>query len=200
METDRHYFFEGLFIIGFTIAAAVVAVWLGSAGRHDDVLYRIRFAESVSGLAAGDAVQYRGIDVGTVKSMVIDPEDSRLVLAEVRLRKATPVKTDTRASLTMKGVTGVVFIELNGGDPAAKTLLEVTPQDKVPEIPSEKSALKAMIDSLPTVVEKFSALEDQLKKVVTGVGGLTNKISDDPSVLVWGKGKGKDKDKDSGKK
>jgi phospholipid/cholesterol/gamma-HCH transport system substrate-binding protein len=200
METDRHYFFEGLFIIGFTIAAAVVAVWLGSPGRHDDVLYRIRFAESVSGLAAGDAVQYRGIDVGTVKSMVIDPEDSRLVLAEVRLRRATPVKTDTRASLTMKGVTGVVFIELNGGDPAAKTLLEVTPQDKVPEIPSEKSALKAMIDSLPTVVEKFSALEDQLKKVVTGVGGLTNKISDDPSVLVWGKGKGKDKDKDSGKK
>jgi len=201
METDKHYFFEGLFIIIFTVAAAIVAVWLGSTGRRDDVTYRIRFPDSVSGLTAGDIVKYRGIDVGTVKSMTIDPDDSRLVLVDVRLRKDTPVKTDTRASLTMKGITGVVFIELNGGDPAAKTLLEATPPDKVPEIPSEKSGLKAMLDSLPKVVEKFSALEDQVKKVVTGVGGLTNKVSDDPSLLIWGKGKDKGKEgKESGKK
>ena len=31
METDKHYFFEGLFIIGFSIAAAIFAVWLGLA-------------------------------------------------------------------------------------------------------------------------------------------------------------------------
>lgn len=198
METDRHYFLEGLFIIVFCVAAAIVAVWLGSPGHRDDVIYRIRFPDSVSGLTAGDSVKYRGIDVGTVKSMGIDPDDSRLVLVDVRLRKDAPVKTDTRAALTMKGITGVVFIELNGGDPAAKSLLEVTPPDKVPEIPSEKSGLKAMLDNLPRVVEKFSALEDQVKKVVTGVGGLTNKISDDPSVLIWGKGK--DKDKAAGKK
>ena len=197
METDKHYFFEGLFILLFSLAAAVVAVWLGSPGRHDDVLYRIHFPDSVSGLAAGDSVKYRGIDVGTVKSMAIDPDDSRLVLVDVRLRKETPVKTDTRASLTMKGITGVVFIELNGGDPAAKTLLEVTPPDKVPEIASEKSGLKAMLDNLPKVIEKFSALEDQVKKVVTGVGGLTEKVKEDPSMLLWGPDK---KSKDAGKK
>jgi len=199
METDRHYFFEGLFIIVFCVAAAIVAVWLGGTGRRDDVTYRIHFPDSVSGLVAGDSVKYRGIDVGTVKSMIIDPDDSRLVRVDVRLRKETPVRTDTRASLTMKGITGVVFIELNGGDPAAKTLLEVTPQDRIPEIPSEKSGLKAMLDSLPKVVEKFSALEDQVKKVVTGVGGLTDKVSDDPSVLIWGKGKEKDKAKETDK-
>ena len=201
METDKHYFFEGLFIIAFCVAAAIVAVWLGGTGRRDDVTYRIHFPDSVTGLTAGDSVKFRGIDVGTVKSMVLDPADPRLVLVDVRLRKDTPVKTDTRASLTMKGITGVVFIELNGGDPAQKTLLEATPQGKVPEIPSEQTGLKAMLDSLPKVVEKFSALEDQVKKVVTGVGGLTNKVSDDPSVLIWGKGKEKDKggDKDTGK-
>ena len=127
METDKHYFFEGLFIIGFSVAAAFFAVWLGSTGRHDDVLYRIHFPDSVSGLAVGDPVKFRGVDVGTVKSMIIDPDNSRLVLVDVRLRKETPVKTDTRASLALKGITGVVFIELNGGDPAAKTLLAVTP-------------------------------------------------------------------------
>jgi len=155
METDKHYFFEGLFIIVFSIAAALFAVWLGSSGRHDDVIYRIHFPDSVSGLTAGDTVKFRGVDVGTVKSMDIDPENSRLVRVDVRLRKDTPVKTDTRASLTLKGITGVVFIELNGGDPAAKTLLAVTPENTIPEIPSEKTGLNAMLDELPKLVKKF---------------------------------------------
>ena len=184
METDRHYFFEGLFIIVFAIAAALFAVWLGSSGHRDDVIYRIHFPDSVSGLTAGDTVKFRGVDVGTVKSMAIDPENSRLVRVDVRLRKETPVKTDTRASLTLKGITGVVFIELNGGDPAAKTLLAVTPENQVPEIPSEKTGLNAMLDELPKLVKKFSAIEDQIKKVVTSVGSLTEKVKENPSLLL----------------
>ena len=184
METDKHYFFEGLFIIGFTIAAAIFAVWLGSPGKHDDVLYRIHFPESVSGLAVGDQVKYRGVDVGTVKSIIIDPDNSRLVQVEVRLRKETPVKTDTRASLALKGITGVIFIELNGGDQAAKTLLAATPEGKIPEIPSEKTGLKAMLDDLPKLVKKFTAIEDQIKKVVTDVGALTDKVKANPSLLL----------------
>lgn len=184
METDKHYFIVGLFIIVLSVAAAFFAVWLGSPGRHDDVLYRIHFSESVSGLTVGDPVKYRGIDVGTVKSMIINPDNPRLVFVEVRLRKETPVKTDTRASLTLKGITGAVFIELNGGDPAAKTLLAVTPRGKIPEIPSEKTALKAMLDELPQLVEKFGALEDQIKKVVTNVGALTDKVKANPSLLL----------------
>jgi phospholipid/cholesterol/gamma-HCH transport system substrate-binding protein len=184
METDQRYFFEGLFIIGFSVAAAFFAMWLGSPGHHDDVLYRIHFHDSVSGLAVGDPVKFRGIDVGTVKALGIDPDDSRLVVVDLRLRKETPVKTDTRASLALKGITGVVYIELSGGDPAAKTLLAVTPPDQVPEIPSEKVGLKAMLDNLPRLVDKFSAIEDQVKKVVTSVGGLTDKVKENPSLLL----------------
>ena len=184
METDKHYFFEGLFIIVFSVAAAVFAVWLGGAGRHDDVIYRVHFPDSVSGLAVGDPVKFRGIDVGTVKSMMIDPDNSRLELVDLRLRKETPVKTDTRASLALKGITGVVFIELGGGDPAAKTLLAATPEGEVPEIRSERTGLKAMLDELPTLVKKFSAIEDQVKKVATSVGGLTDKVKDNPSLLL----------------
>ena len=192
METDKHYFFEGLFIIGFSIVAAIFAVWLTSTGRHDDVVYRIHFPDSVNGLAVGDPVKYRGVDVGTVKSIIIDPDNSRLVLVEVRLRKETPVKTDTRASLALKGITGVVFIELNGGDPAAKTLLAATPEGEIPEIPSEKTGLKAMLDDLPKVVAKFSALEDQVKKVVTNAGALTEKVKANPSLLLKGPEKKKE--------
>jgi phospholipid/cholesterol/gamma-HCH transport system substrate-binding protein len=184
METDQRYFFEGLFIIGFSVAAAFFAVWLGSPGQHDDVLYRVHFQDSVSGLAVGDPVKFRGIDVGTVKTLGIDPDDSRLVVVDLRLRKETPVKTDTKASLALKGITGVVYIELSGGDPAAKTLLAVTPADQVPEIATEKVGLKAMLDNLPKLVDKFSAIEDQVKKVLTSVGGLTDKVKENPSLLL----------------
>ena len=191
METDKHYFFEGLFIIVFCVAAAIFAVWLGSPGRHDDVTYRIHFPDSVSGLTVGDPVKYLGVDVGTVKSIIIDPDNSRRVQVDVKLRKETPVMTDTKASLTMKGITGVVFIELNGGSSAAQTLLAATPQDKIPEIPSEKTGLNAMLDQLPKlvvkfsiVVDKFSAIEDQMKRVMTNVGGLTDKVKENPSLLL----------------
>ena len=76
METDRHYFLEGLFIIGLAIAAALAFVWLAKTGHRDDVLYRIHFAESVSGLSLGDPVKFHGVDVGTVKAMAIDARGS----------------------------------------------------------------------------------------------------------------------------
>jgi phospholipid/cholesterol/gamma-HCH transport system substrate-binding protein len=129
-------------------------------------------------------VTFRGVDVGTVKSIDIDPDDARLVSVEVRLRKNTPVKTDTKASLAMKGFTGVVTIELNGGNPNAQTLLAVTSAGKVPDIPSEKTGIQAMLDELPKVIQKFSSIENQAKKVVTNVGDLTNKVKDNPSLLL----------------
>jgi len=184
METDRQYFIEGLFVIGLAIAAAFFFVWLQSSGRSDDLLYRIHFTESVSGLALGDPVKFHGVDVGTVKAMTLDPADSRKVQVEVNLRKEAPVKTDTRASLKLKGITGVVFIELNGGAPNAQTLMAVTPAGQIPEIPSERSSLTTLLDSLPKILEKFSAIEDQTKKVVTDVGEVTGKIKDNPLLRL----------------
>jgi hypothetical protein len=41
-----------------------------------------------------------------------------------------------------------------------------------------------MLDDLPKLVEKFSAIEDQVKKVVSSVGGLTEKVKANPSLLL----------------
>ena len=186
METDKRYFVEGVFVIGFCIAAALFAIWLVGTGHRDDVLYRIHFAESVSGMAVGDPVKFHGVDVGTVKAISLDPADPRLVQADIRLRKDAPVKTDTKATLKLKGITGVVFIELDGGSPDAPSLLASTREGQIPEIASQKSALTVALDSLPKVLERFSSIESQTKKVLTDVSGVTSEIKDNPSVLVWG--------------
>jgi phospholipid/cholesterol/gamma-HCH transport system substrate-binding protein len=184
METDKHYFIEGLFVIGFSVAATLFFIWLASSGHRDDVLYRIHFAESVSGLAVGDPVKYRGVDVGTVKTMAIDSADPRLVRIDVKLRKDAPVKTDTKATLKHKGVTGGVFIELDGGSPDVKTLVAATPPGQIPEIPSEKSSLSTVLDQLPKVIEKFSSIETQTKKVLSDVGEVASKVKENPSLLL----------------
>ena len=59
-----------------------------------------------------------------------------------------------------------------------------TPDGQIPEIPSEKSGLASVIDKLPRVIEKFSAIEDQTKKVMTDVGEVTGKIKHNPLLKL----------------
>jgi phospholipid/cholesterol/gamma-HCH transport system substrate-binding protein len=186
METDRHYFIEGLFIIVLSVGAALAFVWLSGSGHRDDVLYRIHFDESVSGMSLGDPVKFRGVDVGSVKAMQLDLADPQRVQVDVALRKDAPVKTDTRASLRLKGITGTVFIELSGGGPDAKTLVAATPEGQIPEIPAEKSTLTTLVEALPKAVEKFLAIESQTKKVLSDVGAVTGSIKENPSQLIFG--------------
>ena len=189
METDRHYFFEGLFIIVLSLGAAFAFVWLSGTGHRDDVLYRIRFDESVSGLSVGDPVKFRGVDVGTVKAMSLDLQDPKLVEVDVALRKNAPIKTDTKASLKLKGITGVLFIELNGGSPDAQPLAAATPAGRVPEIPSEKSPLTTALEALPKAIDRFVALENHAGKVLSDVGAATSEIKENPSSLIFGRSK-----------
>jgi phospholipid/cholesterol/gamma-HCH transport system substrate-binding protein len=198
MEADKHYFLEGLFIIALTLGAALAFVWLAKTGRHDDVLYRIRFEESVSGLSVGDPVKFHGVDIGAVKTMKIDVADPRLVEVDVTLRKEAPVKTDTKASLKLKGITGTVFVELNGGSADAKSLVETAAPGQVPEIPSEKSQLTTLLESVPKALESLSGLGGQAKKLMTDVGAVTttmksaagdikettSKVKEDPTLLL----------------
>jgi phospholipid/cholesterol/gamma-HCH transport system substrate-binding protein len=198
MEAEKHYFLEGLFIIGLSIAAALAFVWLAKTGHRDDVAYRIHFAESVSGLAVGDPVKFHGVDIGTVKAMEIDKADPLLVQVDVSLRKDAPVKTDTRASLKLKGITGTVFIELNGGSANAKRLAEVTAPGQIPEIASEKSQLANLLEAIPKAIESISSLGNQAKKIMTDVGAVTgtmksaagdikdttSRVKEDPTLLL----------------
>lgn len=186
METDRHYFFEGLFLLGFSIAIAVFAVWLGKSGSRDDVAYRIHFAESVSGMSVGDLVKYHGVDVGSVKTIALGPDDPRKVEVDVSLRKDAPVKADTRATLRMKGITGVLYIELTGGDPESPALQSPTAEGGIPEIPSERSSIAEILEKLPKLIDKFSAVGDRANSVLADVKNVTTDVKENPSVLLWG--------------
>lgn len=203
MESDKHYLLEGIFVIVLAAAAAFAFVWLSKTGHRDDVLYRVVFNESVSGLKPGEAVKYHGVDVGAVKAITLDPNDPRRVVVDVTLDRRTPIKTDTRAQLKLKGITGLVYIELSGGNPEAKLLADATASGQVPEIPSEKSQLASVLDQLPKMFEQFSAIGTKTQSVLKDVGAVaknakvasenvkatTEEIKEDPSRLIWKKKK-----------
>lgn len=192
METDKHYFTVGLYIIGMALLLAGFAIWLAGSSRSDDVTYRIYFAESVSGLTKGGAVKYRGVDVGSVDTIAIDPDDARLIRVEVKLQRSAPVTTETKANLKLQGVTGAVFIELSGGSPNAKLLRKVTPKGEIPVIPSETSGIAAVVNQLPAIMEKLSRFADQMNKLASdeNIGSLnmllgnTTDISGDVRAIV----------------
>ncbi len=166
METHNRYFLVGLFVLLTLLGIAGFSVWLAERGdKAEYTEYRIRFAESVSGLPRGGAVKFRGVDVGTVDNIVIDPADTRLIRVRIRIRKDTPVKTDTKASLKLQGITGAVYIELTGGGPEAQMLMGT--EDSPPEIPAEASSINAIVNRAPEVLEKASKVADQLNKLMS---------------------------------
>lgn len=167
MEKDAHYFRVGVYLIGLTLLAAAFAIWVAKSGSSDDMKYRIFFRESVSGLPEGGAVKYRGVEVGKVDGISINERDPRMIQVDVKVGKHVPVKVDTKAHLKMQGVTGVIYVELSGGAPEAKKLVDVTPEDQVPVIPSEESGISLLVNQMPIIMEKLSHFADQMNKLVS---------------------------------
>lgn len=165
MENERHYFLVGIFVIGGALAICMFTLWLTSRDDSQYRAYRIKFAESVSGLSNGSDVKFRGVKVGSVQDIRIDPDDSRLIRVDIALLKTTPVKADTKANLKLQGITGIVFVELSGGNPAAADLVQN--REDIPEIPAEQSSLNALIDRVPILLDKVAAAVDRINRLVS---------------------------------
>jgi phospholipid/cholesterol/gamma-HCH transport system substrate-binding protein len=145
METRANHVLIGAFTLGVAVLAVLFALWAGryttSANWSD---YEVRFTQAVTGLSAGGAVQYNGITVGTVRELMLAPDDARQVIARIRIKADAPVKRDTVARLQLTGLTGITFIQLSGGSPDSPPL-EAAAGELLPRIPAEESALDRLI-------------------------------------------------------
>jgi phospholipid/cholesterol/gamma-HCH transport system substrate-binding protein len=147
METRANHVLIGAFTLIVTVAALLFSLWAAkwASDRAWDE-YDIVFKEAVTGLSVGGIVQYNGINVGEVSELTLDPVDPRRVIAHVRLRAGTPVKTDTKAKLAFVGLTGVALIQLSGGRPTSPAL-EPVGGAKHPRIIAETSAFQKLLES-----------------------------------------------------
>lgn len=169
MESRVNYTLVGIF--GFVLLTLFVAVvfWLGKFGIKDDYdIYRVLATESVSGLNIEAPVKYRGVTVGSVLDIKINEHNTELIELVLKIKKNTPIKTNSIASLKPQGVTGLSFVDITPGDNRAP-LLKTVSRDEVPIIPYGQSlfgkfdtGFAAMIDSLQSILKKTdSALNEK---------------------------------------
>ena len=74
MERKAHFALIGLFTFAVIAGAFGFIFWLHhSAGKKQQVAYRVIFDSSVSGLQVGGNVLFNGIRVGEVTNLRLDP-------------------------------------------------------------------------------------------------------------------------------
>ena len=100
METRASYLLVGAFALVVMVACVVAVVWMAGANlRKDITYYDIYFDGSVTGLNPGNTVRYRGIPVGAVSEIAINPKNVQQVRVMIEVPADTPIKKDTIAAL-----------------------------------------------------------------------------------------------------
>ncbi|WP_456403829.1 MlaD family protein [Thiolapillus sp.] len=166
MESKINYTIVGLFVVLLTTGLLSFAYWLASdGGKENYAEYHVYMQESVAGLSADAAVKYLGVDVGTVKKMLLDPNNPERVKLVLRIKQETPVTTDTRATIRFYGVTGLGYIELKGDSKAAPRLK--AEKGKIPVIPSVASTMTRLDEGLSNLADKSVKMLERINLLLS---------------------------------
>lgn len=157
METRAHHVIIGLFTLLAGAGAVLFAIWISNANTSSDYrYYTVVFREAVTGLSRGSAVQYRGIPIGDITELTLDPADPAQVLAGIRISGTAPVTRDTKARLTFTGITGNTVIELVPGSQDSPLLEgDGTQAARIYATPSPISSLLANGEDLMTNINQL---------------------------------------------
>ncbi len=111
MENKSHAFVAGLFVLLLGLASLLAVYWLGGV-KDDTHDYVVVTKQNIGGLNPQAQVRYRGIRVGKVSDIRLDPDDYSNILITVSINEDIPLTRGTVAKLNYQGVTGLAHILL----------------------------------------------------------------------------------------
>jgi phospholipid/cholesterol/gamma-HCH transport system substrate-binding protein len=157
MERNANFVIVGILGIVSFLSLAGFAFWLGKYGVDADQYdsYKTYITESVSGLKTSSPVKLKGIDIGFVEDVTIDKNDPERVAVTFKVKKETPVKTDSFIVLNAQGIAGAGYLEIKGGTKEAKTLKSVD-QSQRPVLKSQPSLLSKLSDQAEEILTDMS--------------------------------------------
>jgi phospholipid/cholesterol/gamma-HCH transport system substrate-binding protein len=192
MENKAYALAAGMFTLLLGAALVAAALWFGK----DDVEYvpfLVTTTTSVAGLKSEAPVRYRGVEVGRVKSIHIEPGVNGHIHIRVGVTEGTPVTKSTFARLGYQGVTGLAYVALDdSGD--SKELLKSTAR-KPAEIPLRRSIMDTgedLMTAFGEVATRVKTLLDEdnqvaLRRALVGLEKATLKtaaLADKTAVLA----------------
>lgn len=161
MNAKTNYTLVGLFVIMSIVLVFVFVIWLIRPGDEKALApFKIYFTESVSGLNIDSPVKYRGVTIGKVTTMRINPANVEEIEVEILVDSTAPIKTDTVAKLKAQGITGLNYIDLSEGSKNAPLL-----HDGKKDIP----VIKSIPSFLVKVEESFGSLSVNLSDTLESV-------------------------------
>lgn len=163
METRASYVLVGSFVLGLVAAAVIFVLWIGrgDSGRNL-VTYKVNFTGSVTGLAPGAAVRYRGINKGEVRAIGIKPDQDDVIEVTIRVDADTPIYTDTVASLEAQGLTGSPFVQLKRSPKPGSEGKKIDAADRAKIIiQGESAGLERIFEEFPKAIASVTALADR---------------------------------------
>lgn len=194
MEREANYAAVGVFVLLVLVMGGLFVYWYSDGRDHREYQrYEIYFDGSVTGLSAGGAVRYLGVDVGRIWRIRLDRRAADRVQVLVDVDLTAPVSADTLAQLSMQGVTGLLYIDLlqkSHTDPSRR-VLEV-PSENYPVIRSVRSDFDEFVSSLPDLVTRVGELvartsqllsEDNLASVQHVVTSLDRASAQLPATM-----------------
>lgn len=181
METRASYVLVGAFVLGLIAAGIVLVLWMtGAPGRAGGIALTVQFEQDVTGLTDDALVRYRGIPVGKVRSIRLDPKNPEFVLVRIVVRPDARIYPDFVAAMEQQGLTGQPFIQLkrppesdqqkaNAQSVAAS---EMTPELRDRRIPGTPTDLQKIFEEVPKAVTAIKELAERATKVVTRFEGM----------------------------
>jgi phospholipid/cholesterol/gamma-HCH transport system substrate-binding protein len=158
------------------VALAVIAIGTILIGEQSHLFSRkntyYASFNSVSGLNPGNPVQLNGVDVGTVRQIVLpeDPSESQIRVAiSVDRRYAGRVRKDSDARIKTLGLLGDKFVQLTSGSPDA-ALIEDGGDIPTAAPTSVDELMSTGEDVMANVTEISSSLKVILKRMEEGQG------------------------------
>lgn len=160
METRANYATIGLFTLAVIAAAFIVIYWLARLDDQGDrATLQVVVPGAVTGLTNGGLVLFNGIKIGEVTALAIKPDDPNQVVVTTAVDAKTPIKSDTRASLGVNPLTGVAYIQLNGGSASLPDLLK---GPGLASIQSDRSSFADIMSGASAVVGKLDRAMDRV--------------------------------------
>jgi phospholipid/cholesterol/gamma-HCH transport system substrate-binding protein len=163
METKVNEAVVGAFVLLLGAAGIAAVLWLGSGrlSQKDYGTYLAYFTDSVSGLNLHAAVKSRGVAVGSVREISLDPANPERVRLVLEIERGTPVKNDTVATLGVFGLTGIAYVELSGGSRESPAL-KAAPGEAAPVIRTGPSLMRRL-DTAGTML--LADLDESTRRV-----------------------------------
>lgn len=170
MEREANYTAVGAFVLLVLAMGGLFIYWYAdSRDQRNFTRYEIYFDGSVSGLTEGSPVRYLGVDVGRVLRIRLDRRAADRVLAIVDIDSTTPVSDRTLAQLSLQGVTGLLYIDLQqeAVSGSNQKVFASVPGQEYPVIRSVRSNLDSFISSLPELAARLNDVAERANTLLS---------------------------------